>query len=58
MEIRAGYIQLVRDATFNERLSPAESIGAYKMKFPQKPPPKALLADISNNTSLGACINP
>ena len=50
--IRAGYIQLVRDATFNERLFPAASIGAYKNIFPQKPLPEALLASINNNTSL------
>ena len=53
--IRAGYIQLVCDATFNERLFPAASIGAYKNIFPQKPLPKALLANINNNTSLDTC---
>ena len=49
--IRARYIQLVRDVTFNERLFPAASIDAYKTIFPQKPLPIALLVSI-NNTSL------
>ena len=54
--IRAGYIQLIRDATFNERLFPAASIGAYKNIFPQKPLPEALLASI-NNTGLDTVSN-
>ena len=53
--IRAGYIQLVHDTTFNERSFPAASIGAYKNIFPLKPLPEALLANINNNTSLDTC---
>ena len=48
----AGYIQLARDATFNERLFPV-SIDAYEMVIPQKPLPGVLLVGINKNMSLG-----
>ena len=52
--IKARYVQLVRDVTFNEQMFPAaKSINSYKIIFPQKPLPEGLLMGIKqNNKSL------